>query len=245
MVTRQSYDAASVTGRFHPNQGLPMKCPPLLPQVALVLAVAYACSDSAGPGNSHALVAPTDLAGVIGKPPPPPVSTVIAVSIQSPGEAVFTGVFFNNGLIHEDGLAVDPTLDGTAWLRFDNKQPDLGPFSGTTSPNARFMVHGDNPPTGNGTLTIGTVTYRIVSVQRFTRFPGCGVPEEGAPPSPCAEIEFMAEIVGGGACNSDNPGNCHEGDLVAFDKSSCLSEGDGGFSYDFDECPLPDSGGGE
>jgi hypothetical protein len=224
-----------------------MKCSALLPQVALVLAVAYACSDST-PAVSDALVANSQRVNVVGKQPPPPVTVVIAVAISSqPASAVFTGVFFSNGSILDDGSGVNAS-DGMAWLRFDNQQPGLG---GTTSANARFMVKAGSLPTGNGTLTFdipgGTESFRIVSVQNFTFVPECGAPEPGLPPSPCASIQFTAEEVGGGTCdpNAAFDPDCHHGNLIASDKSSCLvSDGEGGF-YFKEGCqfpPFPDSG---
>jgi len=221
-----------------------MKFPPLFPLMALVFAVAYACSDSMAPANSRSLLTPKGPTGQFEEPPPPPVDVAIAINITSPGTAVFTGVYFTNGAITDDGNGTIPLLDGTAWLRFDNKQPDLGPLSGTTSANARFMVKNAEPPTGHGTLTFreGTddVTYKIVFVQSFARFATCGE-TEGT--SPCAEIQFLAEVVGGGACDLENPESdldCHQGSLVAFEESACLSPGeDGGFEYDEEECPLP------
>jgi hypothetical protein len=208
-----------------------MKYSPLLPQVALVFAVAYACTDSTAPANSHrSLTLRNPTLDALGDPPPPPVDIAIAITIESPGTAIFTGVFFSNGQIPDDGVGSIPTFDGTAWLRFDNKQPDLGFFSGTTSANARFMVKGTETPTGHGTLTIGGVDYTIVEVFSFIRLANCGLSEEA--PIPCAQIEFRA---------TDPAGGSHEGHLVAFNKSECLFEGEGLF-YDFESCPPPDVG---
>ena len=199
--------------------------PLLLPLVAVV--VAAACMDSTSPANSHALVSPTDIAGIVGKPPPPPVDAAIAVTINSPGQAVFTGVFFNNGFISDDGSDATETLDGTAWLRFDNKQPNLGSLSGTASPNARFMVKGDETPTGKGTLTIEGVEYTIVSVQSFIRFSFC---ETGFGGEPCAKIHFTV---------TDGVKE-HPADLSAFSQTRCLREGEGdSFFYDSENCPIP------
>jgi len=208
----------------------------LLPLVAVVFAVA--CTDSTSPANSHKLVSPTDIAGIVGKPPPPPVDAAIAVTINSPGQAVFTGVFFNNGFISDDGSDATETLDGTAWLRFDNKQPNLGSLSGTASPNARFMVKGDETPTGKGTLTIEGVEYTIVSVQSFIRFSFC---ETGFGADPCAKIHFTVTCLSDPItvdCNGTTP---HIADLSAFDKARCISEGEGGgsFFYDSEDCPIP------
>jgi hypothetical protein len=187
-----------------------MKYSPLLPQVALVFAVAYACSDSAAPGNSHASLTPRNPTAVLGDPPPPPVETVIAISVESPGFAVFTGAYFTNGEITEDGSGTIPTFDGMAWLRFDNKQPDLG---GTTSANARFMAK-DMDYSGHGTLFIQGIAYEIVSVENFTRFADCGDTEDN-PSGPCAIIEFTA---------TDEAGGEHTGRAVAFDRANCLEE---------------------
>ena len=199
-----------------------MRISPLLSQVALVFAVAYACSDSAGPANSHALLVPKNPTTDLGEPPPPPVDVVIAVEISSPGAAVFTGVFFSNGELTPDGDPI-PTFDGTSWLRFDNKQPDLG---GTVSANARFMAR-DMDFSGHGTLFIeeGTevIAYKIIDVQVFVPEPDCDV---GEAPSPCAIIRFTA-CIEGEPCDPENNVGLHNGTAVAFDKASCLVEDDG------------------
>jgi hypothetical protein len=199
-----------------------MKCSPLLPKFALVLAVAYACSDSMAPANSHPLVTPTHLAGILGKPPPPPVSTVIAVSIGDPEFAVFTGVYFSNGVIDEVGTPSE-TFDGTAWLRLDNNnmQPNLG---GTATANTRFMVKDANPPTGMGTLFIAGHTFTIVSVQSFTHSADCGAPAPGFSASPCASINFMV---------TNELGVPYPAEAQAFDKASCLVPGEGGVGLIF------------
>ncbi len=120
-----------------------MKWSKLLPQVALGAAVVYACTDSTSPANPRTLLTPKTPVAVLGDPPPPPVSTVIYVDVQSPGVAVFTGVFFSNGQITDDGGGTIPTFDGTSWLRLDNKQPEVANFSpGSVSANARFMARG-------------------------------------------------------------------------------------------------------
>lgn len=194
-----------------------MKYSPLLPQVALVFAVAYACADSAAPANSHALLAPNNPTGQFGEPPPPPVDVAISVEIFSPGAAVFTGVYFTNGAITDDGTGTIPLLDGTAWLRFDNKQPDLG---GTATANTRFMAK-DMNYSGKGTLFIEGIAYTIVSVENFTRFATCAETEET--PTPCATIQFTAV---------DEAGVEHTGNAQAFDKADCLVEGkEGGFEF--------------
>jgi hypothetical protein len=191
-----------------------MKFRPLLPLVALVFAVAYACTDSSAPVRSHSLLAPTESNGDLGKPPPPPVSTVILVEVQSPGEAVFTGVFFSNGELTPDGDPI-PTFDGTAWLRLDNKQPDILGFStAAVSSNARFMAR-DMNFSGSGTLYIAGIAYRITDVDLFIPFEACGAEEPGVPPSPCAIIDFRAV---------DPAGVEHTGQALAFDRAECLEE---------------------
>jgi hypothetical protein len=159
------------------------------------------------------------------------VTVAIAVTIFStPRSAVFSGAFFNNGSIHDDGTDATETFDGTAWLRFDNDnmQPGLG---GTASSNARFMVKGTDTPTGMGTLFFGPEreAFTIVSVLSFSRFANCGPPVEG-PPSACAVIEFTA---------IDADGNTHFGDLVASDKASCILTTEGTFFNP--DCPVPNS----
>lgn len=221
-----------------------MKYSPLLPQIALVFAVAYACTDSTAPANSRPLLTLKNPAHDVGDPPPPPVDVAIAVTISStPVSAVFTGIFFTNGEIHDDGIGNVPTFDGTAWLRFDNdnKQPGLG---GTASSNARFMVKGTNTPKGSGTLYFGVgddrQAFTIVSVENFTRFAGCGAPEEGFPPSPCAFIDFTA-VGEGEVCEppgGDRSG-CHDGKLIASDKSSCILESEGVFFNPACQAPPP------
>jgi hypothetical protein len=202
----------------------------LLPLVAVV--VAAACTDSTSPANSHALLGPKnpDLA-VIGNKPPPPVDAVIAIDINSPGSAIFTGVYFSSGKISDEGVPIE-TEDGTAWLRLDNKQPT--PF-GTASPNMRFMVKDMDPPTASGTISFleGTdvLTYRIVKVTDFRRFSSCGA--TGYTTNPCAIITFFAENVNGPPCDLENletDPNCHLGHANAFDKGRCLE--DDGVSLD-------------
>lgn len=199
----------------------------LLSLVAFVFAIA--CTDATSPANSHALLAPkgADL-GLRGEAPPPPADVAMVISISSPGSAVFTGVFFSNGKISDDGLVPEPSFDGTAWLRLDNKQPTP---AGTASPNTRFMVKDLDPPTGMGTITFaGDATYKIVQVYQFTRFDRCGAPLSGPPSSasPCAFIRFKAEVVGGPPCDLSTGAGCHDGRLQAFDKASCLVPLEGG-----------------
>jgi hypothetical protein len=200
----------------------------LLPLVAVVFAVA--CTDSTSPANSHALLTPRNPElGVLGNPPPPPVDAVIDITINSPGSGIFTGVYFSNGKITDDGVP-EETSDGTAWLRLDNQQ--LTPGVADASRNTRFMVKDLDPPTGMGTFTFlegsTVVTYRIVKVDNFHRFNTCGSPD--FPTSPCALITFRAENVLGPACNLDTNEGCHFGNAAAFNKANCLEDdGEGGF----------------
>lgn len=191
-----------------------MKWSKLLPQVALVVAVVYACTDSMSPSNSRTSLTPRNPAiDALGDPPPPPVSTVIHVTIESPGTAVFTGVFFSNGELTPDGDPI-PTFDGTAWLRLDNKQPDILGFStGSVSANARFMAR-DMNFSGSGTLFIAGIAYTITDVDLFVPESDCGDPEVPVS-SPCAVINFRAE---------DEIGVEHTGRAVAFDREDCLQE---------------------
>jgi hypothetical protein len=188
----------------------------LLVLVAVVFAVS--CRDTTSPAGSHALLSPKNPNPVVlGNKPPPPVDAAIAVTITStPVTAIFTGVFFNNGKISDDGLDAVETFDGMAWLRFDNKQPDAVGFfaSAATSANARFMVKGLETPTGSGTLTIGGVDYKIDQVISFARFASCGATgDDDVAPSPCAHIEFTV---------TDPLGLPHGGHLLAFEKAECL-----------------------
>lgn len=185
----------------------------LLPQVALVFAVVYACTDSTSPGNSRTFLTPRTPVADLGDPPPPPVSTVILVEVQSPGIAVFTGVYFSNGEISDDGGTTIPTFDGTAWLRLDNKQPDVQGFStAAVSANARFMAR-DMNFSGSGTLYIDGVAYRITEVDAFVPVEACGA-DQGVP-TPCAVISFRAV---------DQNGVEHTGEAQAFDRADCLQE---------------------
>jgi hypothetical protein len=220
--------------------------PLLLPLVAVV--VAAACMDSTSPANSRASLTPGNpTPDLFGDPPPPPVDVAMEISISSPSLAIFTGVYFSNGKICDDGSCSEPTFDGTAWLRLDNnnKQPTPG---GTATPNTRFMVKDADPPTGMGTLCFGGtgtdcsggIAYKIVRVDEFTAFNGCGALVPG---DPCAIITFKAEVVNGPHCDLDSEDpdpNCHEGSLVAFNKLNCLRfNSDGGFYYILRSCFVP------
>jgi len=192
------YHVASVTGQFTPNQGLPMKYSPLLPQVALVFAVAYACTDSTAPANSHSLLSPTDpvLAAKVGDPPPPPVDVAMTITVSSPGRALFTGVYFSNG-------STESIFNGTAWLRLNNKQPTS---LGATSANARFKRQ-DEKLSGMGTIFFGDVAYKITIVDEFIAFEDCGFPGQT-----CAIIRFRA---------TDDNGVEHPGQLTARNIEGC------------------------
>ncbi|MDP9278020.1 MAG: hypothetical protein M3P00_01230 [Gemmatimonadota bacterium] len=176
------------------------------------------------------------------------MDAAITISVNSPGFGIFTGVYFSNGKISDVGEPVE-TFDGTAWLRLDNKQPT--PNVADASPNTRFMVTGDDRDcavdpstcaTGAGTFSfleplpfpqVGSevVTYRIVKVDRFTRFNGCGVGDFAT--SPCASIAFRAEVVGGPACNLTTNAGCHFGNAEAFDRATCYRPAVEGGGFDF------------
>lgn len=206
-----------------------MKRFPLLPLAALVFAVAYACSDSTAPANSHSLLSPRDPTATRGDPPPPPVDVAMTITIHSvPHIAPFTGVYFSNGILDEVGTPSE-TFDGTAWLRLDNKQP--APAAGNASPNTRFMAR-DNNLSGMGTLTLGGVVFKIVRVDRFTPFSNCGSLGQT-----CAIITFVA---------TDNTGAEHSGEATAFNATNCTivevsnGEEEEGSHLEF-SCPPPAS----
>ena len=213
----------------------------LVPLVAVVFAVS--CRDSTSPAGSRALSARNPDLVVIGNKPPPPADAVIAISVNSPGFGIFTGVYFSNGKISDDGVPVE-TFDGTAWLRLDNKQPT--PDVANASPNTRFMVKDLDPPTGAGTFSFleydvngvsTVVTYRIVKVDNFTRFNTCGPPAGDVSVSPCASITFRAEVVGGPSCDVNTNVGCHFGNAEAFDRETCfISDNEGGFYFDYSRC---------
>ncbi len=198
-----------------------MKRFPLLPRLALVLAVVYACSDSTAPANSLRPPEKSTL-GLRGDPPPPPVDAVIFVSVSSshPVSGQFTGTYFDNGTsiastvaaaeVGDDALA----FSGTAWLRLDNTQ--LAGLFTSASANARFQ-RTDQKLAGHGTLVIDGVTIQIVEVTEFLPF-ACNVPGE-----PCASIKFKAT-------RSDDPLGLeeHTGTATAFNREFCtLYTGDG------------------
>ena len=205
----------------------------LLPLVAVV--VAAACTDSTSPANSHALLSAKnpDL-GVIGNKPPPPVDAAMTISVQSPGSALFTGVYFSNGSTIESQVAAAQVADdgiftGTAWLRLDNNQPD--PTSGRSSANARFKNQ-DGNLSATGTLTFQEcdpqgencvdVVYKITfgAGDFFIVHDDCSFNFQT-----CAEIEFTA---------IDKDGNSHPGQLRAFNVQGCTLQTGDGFFWD---CP--------
>ena len=199
-----------------------MKAFPLVPQLALVFAVVYACSDSTAPASARTMLAPGDPLLVLGDPPPPPVETAIGVCTDA-GCAEYNGTYFSNGSTVESGVAAAEVGDldifnGTAWLKFDNKKAS----NGTASSNARFKRQ-DDKQTGTGTLTINGHAIHIVSVINFSPLDNCGQPGD-----PCAEISFRYTM--------DNSPVVHEdGDAAAFDKGeNCtLYSGEGFYYY----CP--------
>lgn len=170
-----------------------MKCLPLLPQVALVFAVAYACTDSTAPANSHASLVPKNpTLAFLGDPPPPPVDAGIIITVSSHVvlTAPFEGVYFSNGK--------------TAWLQLNNSQ--LDGFGTSASANARFM-RTDNKMSGHGTIVIDGHTITIEEVTFFLANPECDTTGE-----PCATIMFDATVDG-------QPG--HHGTANAFDREIC------------------------
>ena len=180
-----------------------MKRFPLLPQVALVLAVAYACTDSTSPALSNAVAVGNQRASVVGKQPPPPVATAITITVSGGTSlaarsltaaffvaAPFTGKYFSN-------------KNDMAWLKLDNSQPTT---LGTASGNAEFKAHGTDFM-GAGRLMIEGHEVIITSVEAFFANPECGITGEV-----CAQIEFTATVDG-------DPGQ--QGQAEAFDKDTC------------------------
>jgi hypothetical protein len=210
----------------------------LLPLVAVVFGVS--CRDTTSPAGSHALLAPgnPDL-GFIGNKPPPPVDAAMTISVESPGSALFTGVYFSNGSTIESQVAAAEVADngiftGTAWLRLDNNQPD--PTHGRSSANARFKNQ-DGNLSATGTLTFQEcdpqgvncvdVVYKITFMESrgdfFVTHDDCSVPFQ-----PCAEIKFTA---------IDKDGHFHLGNLQAYSVEGCTLQTGDGFYFS-----CPDSG---
>src|SRR5687768_2290512 len=162
-----------------------MKYSPLLPQVALVFAVAYACTDSTSPATSHLLLSPSNpTADALGEPPPPPVD--VAVSVCTDVCVGYTGTYFSNGSTLESVVAAagigEEVFAGTAWLKFDNVQV-TAPFA-TVSANARFKRH-DDKKTGTGRFVIADLVYEIKDVIEFVPSQDCGSAGQI-----CAVIDF-------------------------------------------------------
>jgi hypothetical protein len=176
-----------------------MKRFPLLPQLALVFAVIYACSDSTAPANSNALAPKDAVLGFLGDPPPPPVDAAINITIESVIHlrGAFNGRYFSNGR--------------TAWLQLDNRQPDG--FETSASANARFLLT-DNKMSGKGTLMIEGHVVTIGDIISFSANPNCGITGE-----PCTTIIFDATV--------DNESG-HTGTAEGFNSGSCTPPNEGG-----------------
>lgn len=195
-----------------------MKCSPLLPQLALVLAVVYACTDSTAPANPRSLLSPGNPLGARGDPPPPPVDAAMNICVGGAGCAAFDGTYFSNGATSVEAAVaaaevgdLSLVFDGTAWLKLDNRQPSP---DGTASPNTRFKRH-DAEVSGKGTLVINGQTVVITAVLEFIPNPDCGTPGD-----PCAEIVFEATV----------NGVTQTGSVTAFDREGCtLFTGEGSF----------------
>jgi hypothetical protein len=151
----------------------------------------------------------------------------MTISVASPGQALFTGVYFSNGFTVESQVAAaevadDAIFNGTAWLRLDNNQPDP---RGRSSANARFKNQ-DGNLSATGTLTFREyqggvyvdVVYKITFREGdfFIVNDDCSINFET-----CAQIKFTA---------IDKFGNSHLGQLTAFNVEGCtLEEGEGFF----------------
>jgi len=176
-----------------------------------VVAFVLACSDATTAPTSQIQLAPNAHILSSGRIPPPPVDAAITVTVSSViTSGPFNGTYFSNGTSLLAAAAstelADPSLSvmGTAWLRFDNKQPDA--FGTTASANARFQ-RTDQKLSGMGTLVINGVTVRIDEVTSFTAFPDCDLPGQ-----PCAIIAFNATV---------NGESGHKGTAEAFDREFC------------------------
>ncbi len=207
------------------HQGPRMKRFSLLPFVAVV--VALSCRDATSPANSHALLTPKgpDL-GFQGEAPPPPADVAVTFTISSVTfSGPFNGVYFSNPAHLANAVAAAEvgdlalTFDGTAWLRLDNKQPDL--FGTSTSANARFQTS-NGRLSGRGTLVILGHVVVITEVTSFVANPSCLITGEI-----CAFVTFNATVDG-------EPG--HTGTAQAFNRESCtfVDPGEGNPYYD---CP--------
>lgn len=219
-----------------------------LPVSLAVLVFAQACTDATSP-DRHATLTPTNPLVVLGNVPPPPTKTAITVTVTSTTAATaiaapsppctfasgaFEGTYFANGSNIESGLAStaigDPELglQGTAWLRLDNKQPPE--FATTASANARFQ-RTDQKLSGHGTLVFfGTCVVTIDQVTDFTAFATC-TQDSNAAGQPCAEIQFDGTIGGQPA----------HGFVQAFNRDFCTTFVDDAGHTVFD-CPVPEGG---
>src|SRR4051812_40126253 len=104
-----------------------------------LLALGVACSDATSPDmNKKVPKSPARLGHI----PPPPVDADILICVDGGGCGGFEGSYFSNGGTSASAaLALelaDPSLnfDGTAWVRFNNKQT-FEPTAVVTA-NARF-----------------------------------------------------------------------------------------------------------
>jgi hypothetical protein len=196
----------------------------LLPQLALVIAVVYACSDSTSPANARSSLSVPGtpaLGQSPGESPPPPIETSVYVCTAA-GCAYYSGTYFSNGSSAAAALAaaaigdLSLTFSGTAWQRIDKA---LTPNSGVSA-NARFKVKDMAQPTGTGTFMINNQKIVVVDATTFTPNPNCGLTGEL-----CAHIVFSYTIDGGP-----------------------VLEGGQAFSEDFDQCvfipPVEGSGAG-
>jgi hypothetical protein len=143
-----------------------MKYSTLLPQVALVFAVAYACSDSTAPPNSRSLLVPKDPTAVVEEPPPPPVDATVVVCVS--GCVVLEGDYFSNGADAALSAAIakqaagegECVFPGTAWLKFD-KNPPPQQFDVTNTANARIKCS-HQIASGHGTIEWQAFTVSVV-----------------------------------------------------------------------------------
>src|SRR6476661_4419183 len=103
------------------------------------LLLGAACTDATSPSFSKTVPKGPAKLGHI---PPPPVDADIVVCVDGGGCGGFDGTYFaNGGTSASSALAIalaDPSLDydGTAWVRFNNKQT-FDP-TGLATANARF-----------------------------------------------------------------------------------------------------------
>jgi hypothetical protein len=196
-----------------------------------VLAFVLACSDATSPDPHAALRPGSPIPLIQGNLPPPPTRTAIEVSVNSSSTqgfaatlstsctfaaGAFEGAYFSNGKNIEAAVAAaqldDPTLafEGTAWLRIDKSQPELGT---SASANARFQ-RTDQKLSGKGTLVfVNGCVVVINEVTLFTANPSCNATGEI-----CALIKFKGTA----------GGQPVDGTVEAFDRETCqLFDGEG------------------